>query len=103
MQITLSGVGLELTDPFRTYVDERIGSLTHIIGSDTASTSAVVEVGRIHRHRHGNVFFAKVNIHLGGNILRAEAQAGDPRSAINEVEEELHNEILKFKGKKEAL
>ena len=64
----------------------------------------MVEVGRESRHhRKDHMLFARVNIALGKVTLRAESNTQDVRASIDEVREELHSEILKFKGKREAL
>ncbi|MDO8558231.1 MAG: ribosome-associated translation inhibitor RaiA [bacterium] len=104
MHLDIKGIGIELTPALKQYIEERIGGLSHFIGSDAHSSSALVEVGRsTHHHEHGDVMFAKANVHLGGKTIRAEAQTQDVRSAIDEVRQELHNEILKFKGKRKTL
>ncbi len=104
MHLDIKGIGIELTEPLKQYIEERIGGLSHFIGSDEPSSSALVEVGRSSRHhRHDHIMFARVNVHLGGKTIRAEAETQDARSAIDEVRQELHAEILKFKGKRKTL
>ena len=104
MHLDIKGIGIELTPALKTYIEGRIGGLSHFIGSDASSTSALVEVGRSTKHhRTGPVMFARVNVHLGSRTIRAEAEAQDARAALDEVREELHAEILKFKGKRETL
>lgn len=104
MRISNKGIGLELTESLQTYIAEKIGGLEHFLGAADGAVDALVEVGRsTHHHRKGDVFFARVNIHIGGKTLRSEASSGDPRAAIDLVRDELHDEILKFKGKHETL
>lgn len=104
MQLTITGIGIELTPALKTYIAQRIGSLERFIGADAPSTSILVEVGRsTFHHRKDHVMFALVNVHLGGKTIRAEAREQDVRAAIDVVREELHVEILKFKGRRETL
>lgn len=104
MKIDITGIGIELTPALKEYIEERIGGLSHIIGTEGSPATALVEVGRSTRHHeHGQVMFARVNVHLGGKIIRAEAETQDVRAAVDETRQELHNEILKFKGKRKTL
>ena len=104
MHLDIKGINLELTPALKVYIEKQIGGLSRYIGTDAASTAAVVEVGRTSRHhKHDHMLFARVNIRLGARVLRAEAETQDIRASLDEVHEELEKEILKFKGKKEAL
>jgi ribosomal subunit interface protein len=104
MQIKITGIGTDLTPALNEYVNEHIGVLGHLMGADNEAAEALVEVGRSTRHhRHGDVMFACVHLRSNGRHFRAEAEAQDARAAIDEVREELEKEILKFKGKREAL
>ena len=104
MKLHITGIGIELTPALDQYIEERIGGLQHYLGQESSATNALVEVGRSsHHHRHDHDMFARVNLHIGGKMLRAEAQTQDVRASIDEVREELHAEILKFKGRRETL
>ena len=105
MQLTITGIGIELTPPLKQYVEKEIGGLARYLGSsDSEAVRTLVEVGRESRHhRHDHVMFARVNIALGRTTLRAESKTQDAWASIDEVRTELHAEILKFKGKREAL
>ncbi|MDP3964004.1 MAG: ribosome-associated translation inhibitor RaiA [bacterium] len=104
MHLHIKATQIDLTDPLRTYLDEKIASLDRYIGTSDGPVEAVVEVGRsTQHHRKADVMFAEVNLHLGGKLLRAKAFSQDVRAAIDEVREELYREILKTKGRRETL
>lgn len=99
MQIIISTKNITLDDPLDVFVREKIGGLDHLIGND--KSEAKVEIGKpsLH-HRNGEVFYAEVNLRIGGNLLRASCSHEDLRNAIVDVKEELQLQIKKFKEKK---
>jgi len=104
MKILIKATNLRLTPDIEKYVLDRIGSLTKFLGSaDSEEVEARVEVGLISKHHQtGNIFRAEVNLNLLGQLLRAEAEEGDLKAAIDAVKEELQEEIKKYKGKRFA-
>ena len=98
MNITISAKNIEITQAIRDFVEDKIGGLEKLIGHSKASAS--VEIGKPSKHhRSGEVFYSEVNLKLGGNLLRAEAQRDDLYAAIIEVKDELQIQIKKFKDK----
>jgi len=51
-------------------------------------------------HRSGRIYYAEVNLKIGGKLLRATCQHEDLRNAIVDVKNELQKQIKKFKDKK---
>lgn len=98
MKIDITTKNIDLDNPLRVFIEEKIGGLEHVIG-DT-NVEARVEIGKPSNHHHsGPIFYAEANISLGGTLLRAEKQHEDLRSAIVDVKEALHIQITKFKEK----
>jgi ribosomal subunit interface protein len=98
MKIDITTKNIELDNPLRVFIEEKIGGLEHVIGDSTAE--ARVEIGKPSKHHQsGPVFYAEANIKLGGTLLRAEKQHEDLRAAIVDVKDALQIQIAKFKEK----
>lgn len=99
MNITLTAKNIEITQAIRAFIEDKIGGLEKIIGHTESSAS--VEIGKPSKHhRSGEVFYAEVNLKMGGNLLRSEAQRDDLYAAIVEAKDELQTQIKKFKDKR---
>lgn len=102
MQIIISTKNITLDDALDVFVREKIGGLGHLIGND--KWEAGVEIGKSTRHhRNGEVFYAEVNLRMGGKLLRATCSHEDLRNAIVDAKDELQVQIKKFKEKKKDL
>ena len=103
MQISITGNELDLTDPLKEYIDTHIGSLSKYLKRfDEGLIRAEVEVARVtQHHRHGNVFYAEVNLALPGKLLRATHEGTDVRECIDRVRDILEREIDKYKDQLE--
>jgi len=99
MQISIKARELNLTDPLKKYIDMHIGSLSKYLKRfDEGLVLAEVEVARsTHHHRHGDVYYAEVNLTLPGKLLRATHEGGDMRECIDKVKNTLQREIDKYK------
>lgn len=103
MKIVIHAKNISLDGPLDVFIREKIGGLEKFIGKGEA-TEARVEVGLPSKHhRSGSIFYAEVNLRMGGNLLRATCQHEDLRNAITDVKNELQKQISKFKGKKTNL
>ena|SRR3989344_6293729 len=97
MKIDIFGKNIKLDEPLRVFVEDRIGGLDKFIEGEV---EAKVEIGLPStHHRSGDVYYAEVNLKIGGKLLRAEASNADLRNAITEVKDELQIQIKKFKEK----
>ena len=102
MKITISGRNMQLDEPLKVFVQERIGGLDKIIGND--KSVARVEIGLPSKHhRSGQIYYAEVNLKIDGKLLRASCQHEDLRSAISDVKNELQKQIKKFKDKNKSV
>lgn len=98
MQIDILAKNIELDNPLRVFVHDKIGGLERILGN--AMVNVRVEIGRSTRHhRTGLVFYAEANLRIGKTLLRAEAHHEDLRAAITEVKDDIQIQIKKFKEK----
>ncbi len=102
MTITISTKNITLDEPLRIFIEEKIGTLDHLIGNSDGQ--ARVEIGKpSEHHRSGDIFSAEVNLSLGGKLLRATCTHEDLRNAITDVKDELQVQIKKFKEKRTDL
>ena len=99
MNINIKATGIELTPAIRDYVYKKISSVEKFL-SDPEGTSVQVEVGKTTRHhKTGDVFRAEVRM-SGKNVdLYSAIEAGDLYSAIDLVESEVSNKIVREKGR----
>ena len=103
MRIDIKSRELDLTEPLKKYIDTRIGSLDKYLKRfDEGLIRAEVEVARsTQHHRHGDVYYAEVNLTLPGKLLRATHEGGDVRECIDKVKDTLQREIDKYKDQLE--
>ena len=100
MIITMHGTGMELTDALKEYVEKKISALEKFM--DTV-TKVEVDVGmRTHHHQKGKIFYAEVNMHHPGGLLRVEKDAVDLYKAIDKVKDHLKVELESLKEKRQG-
>lgn len=88
--------------PPATTASSAVGRGLGVSGRGHSAVMARVELGKTTRHhRKGDVFRAEVTLDVPGRSpFRAEAEAGDLRSAIDIVRDELANEVRSWKEKR---
>ena len=102
MKIDISYKGISSDRPLEVFIEDRIGGLEKFLGQ--GPIEARVEVGLPSKHhRSGRIYYAEVNLRLGGKLMRATCQHEDLRNAIVDVKNELQRQIKKFKDKKRDL
>lgn len=100
MIITIHGTGMELTDAIKQYVEEKVLGLTKFYNN---ITQARVDVGlTTHHHQKGRIYYAEVNLHLPGKMLRVVKEENDLYKAIDKVKDHLKLELEKTKEKRRA-
>jgi len=103
MRIDIFAKNLELTDPIKVFIENKIGGLEKLFKPND-NVSARVEISRTtKRHKSGEVFYAEANFNVDGQLLRASAEDLDVRNAITNVKDALKIEIKKFKERKKDL
>ncbi len=98
MKIAIKATNMELTDPIRDYVNEKIGDVEKFYDG---IIDARVEVGKTtNHHNKGDVFRAEVNLRVPEKgIIRAESTQSDLYMAITEVKNDLHRQLKSHKEK----
>lgn len=104
MNIIIKATNFSLTPSISDRIENSLGSLKKLVNNFGDEIETRVEVGRSSfHHKKGEVFFAEVNLRLGKNQLRSRSESIDVYSAIDIVKDELRDEILRFKEKKETM
>jgi ribosomal subunit interface protein len=104
MHITIKSTNFSLTPSISDRIENTLGPLKKLVQSFGDEIETRVEVGRSSfHHKKGEIFFAEINLRLGKNQLRSRSESTDVYSAIDMVKDELRDEILRFKGKKETM
>ena len=103
MQIDIKVKNIELTDAIRSFVEEKINSLDAKVARFGDVVRAEVEVGRTTQHHNkGQIFRAEVHIRLPGKVVYVESTNKDLYVAINAAKKEASQQILAYKGVREA-
>ena len=100
MKIKIESTGFELTPAIRELVEKKVGSLSKLIQRFEGRGEAIasVEVSRTTKHhRHGDVFYAEINLNLAGKIIRAEDHNIKLQAALDIAKDKIKQEILRFK------
>lgn len=104
MRIHISTKNISLDDALKIFVEDKIGGLKKFIQDPNSLVEVRVEIGKPSKHhRSGRIYYAEVNLKIGGQLLRATCQHEDLRNAIVDVKNELQVQIKKFKKRKTDL
>lgn len=102
MKINILFKNITPDEPLKVFVEDRIGGLEKFFGP--GPIEARVELGLPSKHhRSGRIYYAEVNLKVGGKLMRATCQHEDLRNAIVDVKNELQKQFRKFKDKKRDL
>ena len=102
MKIDITYKNITHDESLKVFIEDRVGGLDKVIGNERSVTR--VEVGKpsLH-HRSGKVFYAEINLKMGGKLLRATCQHEDIHNAIVDAKNELQVQIKKIRDKKKDL
>jgi putative sigma-54 modulation protein len=96
MQLIIKGKNIEITDPLRDYVDEKLGRLDRYLPSiDEVRVELSVENVKSTKDRQ----VVQVTMRSNSTILRAEERSADMFAAIDAVRDKLRRQIRRFKEK----
>ena len=102
MKIDITYKNITPDEPLKIFVEDKVGGLERFLGE--GPVEARVEIGLPSKHhRSGRIYYAEINLKIGGKLLRATCQHEDLRNAIVDAKNELQGEIKKFKDKKRDL
>lgn len=91
MQVTVSGHQVDITEPLRSYAQQKVGRIQKHF--DNVTTTTVVL--HVEKNRH----LAEATIHAKGATLHADATGDDMYAAIDSLADKLDRQVLKHKEK----
>lgn len=105
MKVSLKGTNIALLESAREYVDRKIvRTAEKFFIREGDPITLEIEVGKTtEHHRAGKIFRAEANLSVGKILLRAEALGETLNEAIDLAEDELKQEIKKFKEKRRTI
>lgn len=96
----LHAKNLELTPSIESFVEQKMDTIAKLFKPDDQLSEARVEIGKPSaHHQKGPVYYAEINLKIGGWLLRATAEHVDLRTAIDFARDEIERQIKKFKSK----
>jgi putative sigma-54 modulation protein len=97
MDIVVKGRHLDVKPDLKTYAEDKIGKVAHILNGMALS----VEVELFHERNRsiGEHEIAEVTLFTKGHVLRARESGSDMRSAIDKVAAKLERQARRFKDK----
>ncbi len=96
MQLNVSGQQIEITEPLRNYVAEKIGRIQKHF--DHVTNTNVV----LHFEKKKNRHMAEATINAKGTQLHANSEGDDMYAAIDALADKLDRQVLKHKEKTSA-
>ena len=101
MNVIISTKNISLDNALEIFIQEKIGGLEKFLKDPRGLIEARIQIGLSSKHhRSGRIYYAEVNLKVGGKLLRATCQHEDLRNAIVDVKNELQQQIRKFRDKK---
>ena len=93
MQITVTGQQVDVTEPLRNYVSEKLGRIQKHF--DHVITPSVV----LHFEKKKNRHTVEATIHAKGASLHANSEGNDMYAAIDALADKLDRQVIKHKEK----
>jgi len=97
MNIIVKGRHMAVTDPIRSYAEEKIGKVSKILDGDHISAEVEVYVEKNPSIEKNQV--AEVTVYTKGPVIRAKETDTDMYAAIDLVSEKLERQFRKYHGK----
>lgn len=97
MVTNIHASNIELTPVLKDYAEKKVESLTKFFPN---IIQADIDIGmNSHHHNKGKIFYAEVNLHLEGDLVRVVKEEEDLYKAIDKVKDHLKVELEKRKEK----
>lgn len=104
MNTNIKPVNMVLENDIYEYIDKKLKHLERFITSYGDDIFIQVEVGKTtNHHRLGNIFRAEINVSVSGKSFRAVSEKEDLKTAIDDAEKELQQELVSYKDKQKTL
>lgn len=95
---------IDLTPAITDYIEKRLSKVDQLIDDSDTSAQIDIEIGKEVPDQHsGDIFYAKISLHIAGEYLFADTKKDDLYAAIDAAKEEIVREVRRKKGKRETL
>lgn len=103
MDIQIKTRHIDLTPDIKSYLNEKLDDVTRLTDPDDTSAWCSVQLAKKdEQHQTGDIYTAKVNLHIAGRRFRATAREGSMEAAIDEVKDQLMKELRRHKDKQHS-
>jgi len=101
MQTNIKATGIIITPAVSDYLDEKLSALKKLIDVNDDTVKIQVEIGKTTKHHQSgdDLFRAEINIEIGGDYLRAEAEMSDLFPAIDIMKDKILDKLRERKEK----
>jgi putative sigma-54 modulation protein len=91
MQINVTGRHLDVTDPIRQYVHDKLERIERHVDNQV-DVHVILSIEKLRQK-------AEATLHVNGSKLHAEAEDEDMYAAVDALADKLDRQIRKYKGK----
>lgn len=103
MNIQTTAHNLDVTSDVKSYLEKRLSVLKNFLGNSDQVNVHVVLSKESNHHRHGDIFSAEINMHIGGEHVFAKTEQESLYAAIDIVKDEISGSLRHRKDKKETM
>jgi putative sigma-54 modulation protein len=95
MQVTVTGRHMHVTDPIRTYAEEKIGRIAKVFDAEPMNADLVIRVEK--NPANPTPAVAEITLHMKRAVVRAEEAASDMYAAIDMAVDKAERQMRKYK------
>jgi ribosomal subunit interface protein len=102
MKLDILCKDFELTDAIKSYLTEKLETLTKYIGKQNANDEIIIHarLGKTsNHHHHGKIFYTEVSIHTSYKTFGARIEAESIYESIDLLRDDLADNIVTYKDK----
>jgi putative sigma-54 modulation protein len=95
MQVTVTGRHMHVTDPIRTYAEEKIGRIAKVFDAEPMNADLVVRMEK--NPANPTPAVAEITLRMKRAVVRAEETAADMYAAIDMAVDKVERQMRKYK------
>ncbi|MDZ7726131.1 MAG: ribosome-associated translation inhibitor RaiA [Candidatus Campbellbacteria bacterium] len=105
MKTRIKATNMELTDPIRDYLNEKLKDVEKFIPKNESEPNVDIEIGKTTNHHSSgeDLYFAEINVNVKGDLYRYVSENAELYAAIDKMKDEIIRELRRNKEKKRDL
>ncbi len=104
MTINIQGVGVELTEAIKDYINKKVSGLEKFIRNKEGDILIDVEIGKTsNKHKQGELFKTEININFSGKKFYTISDKEDLYASIDDAKEEIEYQLVQSKDRGDTL